>query len=229
VRPWQGPRPRAVLFDLDGTLIDTAEDIALALNRTLAAPGVAPVPLATVRGLIGRGAAALIARALQSRGQCADEARVGELFAQFIRQYARLLERGESRALPYPGAGEALRALAVAGVRLAVVTNKARQLALDTLTRAGLGAELQLVVGGDSCARRKPDPEPLLYACGQLGVAATAALMVGDSVNDVLAARAAGMPVLCVPYGYNEGVDPRTLACDGFVENLTELPKLLQA
>ena len=86
---------------------------------------------------------------------------------------------------------------------------------------------IDLIVGGDTCERRKPDPQPLLFACGSLGFAAAEALMVGDSINDVGAARAAGIPVVCVPYGYNEGRDPRTLDCDAMVETLAELPALV--
>ena len=219
---------RAVLFDLDGTLIDTVADIALALKRTFAERGIEPLEVAAVRPLVGRGAAQLIARALEARGRAADEPHVTALFARFMHHYAELLAREESSAAAYPGALEALRDLGAAGAQLAVVTNKAQRLAQDTLHRTGLQAHLRVVIGGDSCARRKPHPEPLLHACRQLGVAATAALMVGDSVNDVLAARAAGIPVLCVPYGYNEGVDARTLRCDGFVEHLAQLPKLLR-
>lgn len=217
-----------MLFDLDGTLIDTAADIALALNRTLGERNLEAFEPGAVTALIGRGAAVLITKALLARGQTADEAELALLLKRFVHHYAALLEQGESRAVAFPGARGALRELGAEGVQLAVVTNKAQRLAVRTLTQTGLRAELRLVVGGDCCARRKPDPEPLLFACQGLGVASTATLMVGDSVNDVLAARAAGMPVLCVPYGYNEGVDPRTLRCDGFVENLAELPGLLR-
>jgi len=84
-----------------------------------------------------------------------------------------------------------------------------------------------VLIGGDTCERRKPDPQPLQLACESLRVETTRALMVGDSINDVLAARAAGLPVVCVPYGYNEGTDPRQLPCDAFIETLAELPELL--
>jgi phosphoglycolate phosphatase len=93
--------------------------------------------------------------------------------------------------------------------------------------RLGLSPYLKLVVGGDTCERRKPDPQPLQWAASQLGSADAQTLMVGDSVNDVKAARAAAMPVVCVPYGYNEGMDSRSLPCDAFVETLDQLPRLL--
>jgi phosphoglycolate phosphatase len=217
-----------VLFDLDGTLIDTAADIALALNAALAERGVAAIDECAVRTLIGRGAAVLIARALEVRGASIEAAARAQIFERFIDHYAALQQQGRSRAAAYPGAAAALRELAAAGLRLGVVTNKVRRLAVATLDHAGLGDAVHVVVGGDSCARRKPDPEPLLFACQHLGVMPDVALMVGDSVNDVTAARAAGMPVLCVPYGYNEGSDPRTLPCDGFIATLAELPGLLR-
>src|SRR5208283_2001181 len=96
------------------------------------------------------------------------------------------------------------------------------------LNRLGLRGWVNVVIGGDTCERRKPDPQPLLYACESLGVAPAQSLMVGDSQNDVKAARAAQIPIICVPYGYNEGQDPRLLECDAMIETLADLPALLQ-
>ena len=225
---WKGTPLQAVLFDLDGTLIDTAADIALALNRAFGEQGLPAVDAGTVRGLIGRGAALLITRALAQLGRSAGEVELERIYDRFLHHYALLQEQGESLAEAYPGARAALQALESGGVQLAVVTNKVHRLAISALAHAGLESGLGVVVGGDTCARRKPDGEPLLYACRTLGVAPQRALMVGDSVNDVQAARAAGMPVLCVPYGYNEGEDPRLLPCDGFIESLADLPDLLR-
>lgn len=213
-----------VLFDLDGTLVDTAADIALALNAALAEFEVAPLEERRVRDLIGRGAAVLIERALAQRGVDADAALRERVFARFLAQYHHLHHAGHSTAQAYPGAFEGLSTLRARGLKLAVVTNKQRSLAILTLRHAGLAPLFELVVGGDTCAERKPRPEPLLHAGRALGFAPAALLMVGDSANDVTAARAAGMPVWCVPYGYNEGVDPRSLPCDRFVESLAELP-----
>ena len=109
------------------------------------------------------------------------------------------------------------------------MTNKQRSLAVRTLQATGLASNLKVVVGGDSGPHRKPHPGPLLAALEELGVAAEAGLMVGDSTNDVAAARGAGLPVWVVPYGYNEGQDPRELPCDGIIESLAELPALLRA
>jgi phosphoglycolate phosphatase len=115
------------------------------------------------------------------------------------------------------------------GLSLAVVTNKAKPFAVELLTQSGLGRWIDFVVGGECCPHRKPNPEPLLFACGALEINPGDALMVGDSRNDVVAARAADMRVVCVPYGYNEGRDPRELACDAFIESLAELPQALSS
>jgi phosphoglycolate phosphatase len=138
-----------------------------------------------------------------------------------------LSERGDFAARPYPGVSDGLRALHERGLRLAVVTNKPHAAAVGLLERLGLASWIDVVVGGDSCTLRKPDPQPLLKACELLRVTPAEALMVGDSAVDVQAARAAHISVVCVPYGYNEGADPRTLPCDGFVESVSELPALI--
>jgi phosphoglycolate phosphatase len=109
-----------------------------------------------------------------------------------------------------------------------VVTNKQFRFADALLRRLGLSVWVDLVIGGDTCERRKPDPQPLLFACESLQVPPSGSLMVGDSVNDVEAARAAGIAVVCVSYGYNEGRDPQTLDCDALLDSLAELPALLR-
>jgi phosphoglycolate phosphatase len=226
---WRGRPLGAVLFDLDGTLLDTAGDISLALNRTLADYGWAPVGESDVRRMIGRGSPMLIRRAAEAEGRVLDEASQTAMVERFFHHYGSLQESGEFEALPYPGASEALQRLHGAGLATGVVTNKQERFASGLLQRLGLHAWVDLVVGGDSCERRKPDPQPLLYACERLKVPPSRTLMVGDSINDVQAARAAGMPVICVPYGYNEGQDPRELPCDALIESLAELPGLLDA
>lgn len=219
--------PAAVLFDLDGTLLDTAGDIALALSRAFADHGHQGPPPAAVRQMIGKGAPVLVERAVAGQGLALDAPSQAALLERFFHHYGRLQELDECEAAPYPGAREALVALHAAGLPLAVVTNKYHRFATGLLQRLDLARYLRVVVGGDTCERRKPDPMPLHHACAQLGVAPAAALMVGDSANDVEAARAAGMPVVLVPYGYTEGQDPRLWACDHMVENLAELPALL--
>jgi len=225
---WRGQRLAAVLFDLDGTLLDTVADIALALNRTMVEYDCRPLAEDDVRRMIGRGSPILIERAAASQGRIIDAATQAAMSERFFHYYGLLEESNEYSAQPYAGAAESLRALHGAGLRTAVVTNKQHRFAEALLNRLGLADWVDVVVGGDTCARRKPDPQPLLFACESLHVPPSESLMVGDSVNDVLAARAAGIPIVCVPYGYNEGRDPRTLECDLLIDSLAELPALLQ-
>jgi phosphoglycolate phosphatase len=216
-----------VLFDLDGTLLDTVDGIAAGLNQALAEQQLGTVAASQVRAMIGRGAPMLIARALVLLQVPASATDQNVLLERFYVHYAQILAREECTPRVYAGVTAGLGELYSLGLRLAVVTNKHRCFAADLLDRLGLNQWIQVVIGGDSCERRKPDPQPLLSACAALQVEASKALMVGDSTTDVLAARAAGLPVICVPYGYNEDQDPRTLACDAFVRTLADLPALL--
>ncbi len=218
---------RAVLFDLDGTMLDTAADIAAALNAALAEQHLAPVPPEKVRTFIGRGVPTLIGRAVAHLGAAGCD--TAALQAGFHVHYARLEERDELSARVYPGVAAGLGGLHALGVALAVVTNKPSRAARDLLKRRGLARWIRAVVGGDGDLPRKPHPQPLLRACQDLGVEPAEALMVGDSLVDVQAARAAGLAIVCVPYGYNEGNDPRALPCDAFIDSVAELPALLAA
>jgi phosphoglycolate phosphatase len=224
---WRGHAVHAVLFDLDGTLLDTVEDITLALNRALTEAHLATLATDQVRDLIGRGVPTLITRAIKRLGATVDPVAQASLLERFYFHYGRLHMLDECNASVYPGVAEGLGELHRLGLRLAVVTNKQKHFAVDLLNRLGLSDWIDVVVGGDSCERRKPDPQPLQFACAALHVEPSEALMVGDSVNDVLAARAARLPVVCVPYGYNEGNDPCALACDAFIETVADLPALL--
>lgn len=217
-----------VLYDLDGTLLDTAADIMLALNRALVEVGWQPMIEADVRRMIGRGGAVLVQRTAESQGRGLDEAACTALVDRFYEHYGLLESTHEAAAEPYPGVADTVRRLHAAGLRTAVVTNKQHRFAVDLMQRLQLNRYLDLIVGGDTCEHRKPDPQPLLYACSQLGIAPSCTLSVGDSINDVLAARGAGIPVVCVTYGYNEGQDPHLLPCDAFIDNFSELPALLR-
>ncbi len=219
---------RAVLFDLDGTLLDTVADITVALNCALAEQNLRTLARSEVRRLIGQGAPALIERTLGCFGAAGKAADTRLLLDRFQHHYARIHEHGEIQTRAYRGVAWGLAELHALGFMLAVVTNKPRGIAVELLTRMSLAQWIQVVVGGDSGLPRKPHPQTLLAACEQLGVPAAQALMVGDSQTDVLAARAAGLAaVVCVPYGYNEGADPRALLCDRFVETIDDLPAML--
>lgn len=224
---FQGRAIKAVLFDLDGTLLDTAGDIAEALRRALADAGCAVPPPEQVRNMIGKGAPMLVRRASDAMGLALDEAQQAQVLDGFFHHYGQLQQAEDYSPRVYPGVLDGLQRLHAAGLALGVVTNKQHRFAQTLLAHRGISPLLQTVVGGDTCERRKPDPQPLLHAAGQLGVAAEHTLMVGDSINDVSAGLAAGMPVVAVPYGYNEGRDPRELPAHAMVDTLAELPALL--
>ena len=216
---------RAAMIDLDGTLLDTIADLTVATNEMRVALDLAPLPEARVRAFIGKGLAKLVKRALTDDLDGAPDA---ALFARgqavFHEHYAAVNGR---HTTVYPGVREGLEALRTMGLPLACVTNKAERYARPLLAQQGLAGFFGLLVGGDTLPLRKPDPAPLLHACRIFGVEPPAMLMVGDSHNDVDAARAAGCPVFCVSYGYSEGVDVRTLGVDAIVNSLMEATALV--
>ncbi len=210
-----------VLFDLDGTLIDSAPDIAAAANAALAGAGLGQVSVHQVRGWVGRGASVLFRDALDALGQSADIAALVRAFAAY---YAR---HPATRSRLYPDVVETLEALRP--LPMAVVTNKFENIARGVLAGFGLEHRFDVVVGGDTCDRPKPHAAPVLHACRALGIDPGEAVLVGDSVNDVHAARAAGVPVICVTYGYNHGEDIAMAAPDALIDRLAELPARLGA
>ena len=212
---------QAVLFDLDGTLLETVPDLAEAANRMLAAMGRPALPVELIATFVGRGIGRLVERALAGSRDGRLEAAVvkpaQELFESF---YA---EESGRRSAPYPGVTVALARLHAAGVPMAVVTNKAADFTRPLLAVTGLLPYFSSVVSGDTLPWKKPDPRPVLHACDELGIAPAQALFVGDSVHDVEAARSAGCEVWCVPYGYNEGQPISVSGCDRMVEGLEEV------
>jgi phosphoglycolate phosphatase len=208
----------AVAFDLDGTLLDTVHDLAAAVNLTLAGEGLAPLPVDVVRNMVGRGVADLLARALtRARGAPPRDGEVAGLLPGYQDGYAAILGR-QTRL--YPGVVAGLDRLRAAGFALAVITNKATRFVAPHLVHAGIAEYFGTVVGGDDAVAKKPDAAPLALAASRMALPPARMLMVGDSVNDVAAARAAGSPVVVVPYGYNEGRPVQSLAADGIVDSL---------
>ncbi|OGA01708.1 MAG: phosphoglycolate phosphatase [Betaproteobacteria bacterium RIFCSPLOWO2_02_FULL_62_17] len=203
---------RAVLFDLDGTLLDTVGDLACAANRMLAKLGLARREQAEIRNFVGKGTAKLVERCLDR-----DNSRLGEALEIFNRFYRE--ESGRSARI-YPGVLEGFEMLAGDRVLLGCVTNKPEAFTRPLLQQMGLAKFFATVVSGDTVARRKPDPMPFVHACAQLGIACGEALVVGDSANDMDAGRAAGCRVLCVPYGYREGQPIESLDCDAVVDDV---------
>ncbi len=214
---------RAVLFDLDGTLIDSAVGIAEALNRTLAELGCAREPEALIRGWIGDGARELLTYALDhAKKPAADADAFDAAYARLMRHYADSLPL---QAVAYPGASEVLNALRDGDIRTALCTNKPERFIAPLLEALGWEDAFDAVVGGDTLPQRKPDPAPLLHCAALLGVAPAQCLMVGDSRTDADAAHAARMPLVLVRFGYARSYD---LDRAGAVEVIDDLRALRQ-
>jgi len=213
------------MIDLDGTLLDTVTDLTAAVNLLFEKLGRQPLDEALVRTFIGKGIPNLVKRSL-AVGSSGDPDATSLEHALPI--YMDCYEKVNGKyATIYPGVQEGLDALISAGFPLACVTNKSARFTLPLLAQMGLADYFAVVVAGDTLPKRKPDPLPLTYACAELGAAPHEMLMIGDSLNDALAARAAGCPVFCVPYGYNEGTDVRGLDVDAIVDTLFEATRLI--
>jgi len=214
---------RAVLVDLDGTLVDTAPDIAEAVKRMLLEWGVAPLPFETVRGFIGNGVPTLVRRVLQESSVHLDE---GLALAVFQRHYR---DTNGRFGQVFPGVREGLQALQEAGYRLGCVTNKPQLATAALLDIHALAPWFDVVVAGDSLAQMKPEPAPLLHACRALHASPTRCMLVGDSPVDIAAAHAARMPVYIVRYGYPGADGHGAMQCEGFIDSLNDLPAMLGA
>ena len=190
-----------IVFDLDGTLIDTAPDLVESLNYTIAARDLAPVSYEDLTHLVGQGARVMIQRAFALRGAPITDDEIPALLDRFIAHYEAGMP-GKSR--PYPGLIEALERLKAAGYILAVCTNKMERLALPLLERLHLTGYFTAIAGGDTFAFRKPDPAHILATAERAGGNAGKVLMIGDSINDILAARNGNIPSIAVPFGYSD-------------------------
>ena len=211
----------AIAFDLDGTLLDTIHDLAAAVNALLAERNQPLLEQDTIRGLVGKGMANLVRRAIalstRRTPESLDDAAMAAALDRYQTHYAAQLGRA---TLPFPGLVPTLDRLRADGFKLAIITNKATRFVRPHLEQAGIVDRFDLVVGGDDLPVKKPDAGPLLHVAAAFRIAPARLLMVGDSANDVLAARAAGCPVLVVPHGYREGRPVQDLGADGIVASL---------
>jgi phosphoglycolate phosphatase len=223
----------AAIIDLDGTMVDTVGDFVAALNlmlRDLWPESSTPptVAAAVVETMVGKGSENLIKSVLNHVSAQVERAQAAiNLVAQYDQAFSRYQHHystinGQHSAL-YPGVLEGLVGLAGTGLKLACVTNKPVVFAKQLLQRKGVDPFFTEVFGGDSFARKKPDPMPLLKTCEALGSVPARTLMIGDSGNDAAAARAAGCPVVLVTYGYNHGEPVRLVDADGFIDSLSAL------
>jgi phosphoglycolate phosphatase len=219
--PFSLPDLRGVIVDLDGTMVDTLGDFEAALNRMLAELDLPPVSRALVERTVGKGSEHLIRSVLEHQLALPQvDALMEPAWRIYQRQY---LEINGAFSEVYPGVLAALQQWQESGLQLACLTNKPLDFARPLLKAKGLDVFFAQVFGGDSFERKKPDPLPLHKTCEAMGTLAAQTLMVGDSENDGLAARAAGCPVVLVSYGYNHGRPIREVDADGYVDSLAEL------
>ena len=213
------PPPLTVVFDLDGTLVETAPDLVDALTVALAAEGVAPLPYEQARDLIGAGARALVERGLEVANRAVTPERSDALLAIFLEHYAAHIA---DKSQPFPGCVEALDRLAAGGVKLAVCTNKIERFARLLLDELGLTDRFDAIVGGDTFGVSKPAAAPIHGAILRAGGDASRAVMVGDSLTDVDAAKAAVIPCIVATFGYTM-IPPRKLGGDAVIDHFDEL------
>jgi phosphoglycolate phosphatase len=207
-----------IVFDLDGTLVDTAPDLVRALNQTLDQEDLPRVKLATVRTLVGRGARVLIERSAALSGVAFSAARLDELTRAFIEFYRTDIAR---ESLVFPHVTEALDALSALGAKFAVCTNKRTDLSVQLLEALNLADRFSVIVGADAVAERKPHPDHYRAAVTRAGGVVRRSLMVGDTAADVGATRGAGAPVAVVSFGYSEDADK--LGADALLHSFSEL------
>ncbi len=212
---------QAIVFDLDGTLVDSAEDLRAAVNILLGELGLRPIEAGEIKAMIGDGVLKLVERGLVAAKD--DPARASALLPRFLEIYQA---NPATLTRCYPGVADTLKVLQRSGFHLAVVTNKPMSATKQILAALSLAPFFPVVIGGDSLPKRKPDPAQLIEAARQLGVTVDQTLMVGDNIHDVEAARAAGMRCIAVSYGYHHR-PPSEFNADRLIDRFDELPSLV--
>ncbi len=218
-------KPDMVLIDVDGTLVDSVPDLAFCIDEMMKQLDLPAYGEGRVREWVGNGVERLVRRALigQLDGE-PDEALFEKAYPIFMELYA---ENTSKRSCLYPGVRAGMDALLQTGYKLGCVTNKAAQFTIPLLKDLGLHDDFAIIISGDTLEKKKPDPLPLLHAAEFFGVDASRSLMIGDSVSDVKAARAAGFQIACMTYGYNHGNDIRDSSPDAVMDSMEELIVLL--
>ncbi len=219
-------KPDMILIDVDGTLVDSVPDLAFCIDEMMRRLGREPRGETRVRDWVGNGVERLVRRALIGRldGE-PDEAEFDRAYPVFLELYA---DNTSKRSLLYPGVVDGLDYLKAAGYALGCVTNKAKQFTIPLLRDLGIDEYFSIVICGDTLEHKKPHPAPLLHAAEFFKVSPAQSLMVGDSISDVKAARAAGFQIACLPYGYNHGEDIRVAEPDVIIETLAHLRSELE-
>jgi|ERR1041385_3002885 phosphoglycolate phosphatase len=214
-----------IVFDLDGTLVDTAPDLVDTLNVVFARKGLPPVPYNTARNLIGGGARAMIVRGIEAEGRVLPPIELERMVRDFVAYYS---EHIADRSRPFPGLTQALDALDARGCRLAVCTNKLEQLSVLLLKQLSLVDRFAFICGQDTFGAQKPDPQVLRQTIAAAGGTLRNAIMIGDSLTDIRVARAAGVPVIAVDFGY-AGQQVSELGPDRVISDFSELPAAVAA
>lgn len=217
---------RAIMIDLDGTLLDTAGDLATAANTMLRNLGKEEIPLSTVQSYIGGGILNLVKK-------CLANGLSSEPNSEFLSKAMMFFEQEYAKNLcdttrPYPGVVDGLIAMKEKGFQLACITNKSENFTLPLLIATKISNYFDIIISGDSLPKKKPDPMPLHHVCKFFGILPNEMLLIGDSENDTEAARAAGSYVFCVPYGYSEGRDVHELDCDKVISSISEAVHLIK-
>lgn len=220
-------KPRMILIDVDGTLVDSVPDLAYCVDQMMLQLGRPPHGEAKVRNWVGNGVERLVRRALigQLSGE-PDEADFARAYPIFLDLYAK---NTSQRSVLYPGVREGLDYLKSAGYKLGCVTNKAEQFTLPLLRDLGVRDDFAIVISGDTLEEKKPHPMPLLHGASFFQIDPADAMMVGDSQSDVKAARAAGFQIVCMSYGYNHGEDIHASNPDAVIDSLSEIRDVLEA
>ncbi|MDH5517989.1 MAG: phosphoglycolate phosphatase [Gammaproteobacteria bacterium] len=218
-------KPEMVLIDVDGTLVDSVPDLAYCVDEMMKALGMPEHGEAKVRNWVGNGVERLTRRALigQLDGE-PDDALFEKAYPIFLDLYDKNVCE---KSCLYPGVAEAMAFLKDTGIKLGCVTNKNAQFTLPILEKLGVKDDFEIIVCGDTLSKKKPDPEPLLHAARELGVSPENSLMLGDSMSDVKAARAANFNIICMSYGYNHGEDIRDYNPDAVVDRMDEIKTII--
>lgn len=219
-------QPKMILIDVDGTLVDSVPDLAFCVDEMMARINL-PIPgEPKARTWVGNGVERLVKRALTNDLEAEPET---ELLAQALPIFMELYAANTCRLSQlYPGVQEGLDFLQSTAIKLGCVTNKAKQFTIPLLQTLGIADRFEIIISGDTLAKKKPDPLPLLHAASHFNINPDQALMLGDSVSDIKAARAADFNIICVSYGYNHGNDIRDSNPDVVIDSFTELPQYLK-
>ena len=219
-------RAQALVFDLDGTLVHSGPDLAAAANRMLASMGLPQYEHEVIFHWLGNGATRLVQRALTGD---ADGYPDQDLFQQGYELFMTYYREGLCvKSAPFPHVERVLGEFATGGFRLACLTNKPETFTSPILEALGLHSFFEIVVAGDTLPKKKPDPLPLTHIFEHLGLPLSSGIMIGDSISDIRAAQSAGMPVICVSFGYNQGLDLTKANPNAIIDSFAELPALIE-